>query len=121
MRLSKMNILNHRTFRIFLTLFMAFFLVRCAGEAVRVDLPTNHPANSQSEETAFIPPPNPFQNNIPAAEYQPESSSSMTHEEHQSAQPHQMNPGMDKMDHGSDSSQASEVQDPGHQHRENHQ
>jgi hypothetical protein len=121
MGLSKMNILMHRTFGIFLALFMAFFLVRCAGEPVRVDLPANHPANPQSEETAFIPPPNPFQNNIPAAEHRSESSSSMTQEEHQSAQPHRMNPGMDKMDHGSDSSQASEVQGPEHQHTENHQ
>jgi hypothetical protein len=45
----------------------------------------------------------------------------MTHEEHQSAQPHQMNPKMDKMRHGSDSSQASEAQGPEHEHKEDHQ
>ena len=116
-----MNKLNHRTFGILLTLFMTFFLISCAGEPVRVDLPANHPAIPQSEETAFIPPPNLFQNNIPAAENQSGSSSSMTHEQHQPAQPHQMNPEMDKMRHDSESSPASKAQDPEHQHKENHQ
>ncbi|MGD9281530.1 MAG: hypothetical protein PVF60_11595 [Desulfobacterales bacterium] len=116
-----MKNLNHRTFGIFLALLVTLFMMSCASEPVSVDLPANHPANPQGEESAFNPPPNPFQNNNPAVVHQSESSSSMTHEEHQSAQPHQMNPKMDKMRHGSDSSQASEAQGPEHEHKEDHQ
>ena len=116
-----MSSLNHRAFGIFFILFMTFILFGCSNESVRVQLPANHPANPQSEETAFIPPPSPFQNDNPAVVHQPESSSSMTHEEHQSGQPHQMNPKMDEMHENPGSSQASEAQDPEHQHKENHQ
>jgi hypothetical protein len=100
---------------------MIFFMMRCASKPVSVDLPANHPANAQAEETAFNPPPNLFKNNNPAVVHQSESNSSMTHEAHQSAQPHQMNPKMDKMGRGSDASQAFEAQDPEHEHKENHQ
>jgi hypothetical protein len=43
---------------------MSFFIIACASEPVKVDLPANHPANPQSQGTAFIPPPNPFQGHM---------------------------------------------------------
>lgn len=96
-----MKKLNYSAFGFFLTLITTFFIISCASEPVRVNMPANHPANPQSEETAFMPPPNPFQNNTPTAEQQAGSSSSMSHD-----------PG---------SSHASEAQDPEHEHKEHHQ
>jgi hypothetical protein len=96
---------------------MSFLLFACASEPVKVDLPVNHPANPQSQETAFIPPPNPFQNNIPKVEHKGGSTSSMTHEKHQPAHQHQMSP---QMEHDSKSSQGSEEQNSEHQHKEHH-
>jgi len=113
-----MKSLNHRTFRISLILYMSFFVIACASEPVKVDLPDNHPANPHSQGTAFIPPPNPFQNKLPMAEHEAESSSSMTHEKHQPAHQHQMSP---NIEHDSKPSQASEQPDPEHQHKEHDQ
>jgi hypothetical protein len=97
---------------------MSFFIIACTSEPVKVDLPDNHPANPQYQGTAFIPPPNPFQNNIPIVKHEAESSSSMTHEKHQPADQHQMSP---NMEHYSKPSQASEEQNPEHQHKEHDQ
>jgi hypothetical protein len=117
---------NNRASEIFLKwamilmIVMTFFMISCAGEPVSVDMPVNHPANPQSNETAFIPPPNPFQNNIPTAEHQGDNSSSMNHENHQPAQRQQSNPKMDNMSHDPASSLAPEAQDPELQHKEHH-
>jgi hypothetical protein len=97
---------------------MSFLLFACASEPVRVDLSANHPANPQSQETAFIPPPNPFQNNIPRVEHEGGGSSSMTHEEHQPAHQHQRSP---KIGHDSMPSHGFEEQNPKHQHKEHSQ
>jgi hypothetical protein len=112
---------NYSAFGFILMLFTTFFIISCASEPVRVDMPANHPANPQSEETAFMPPPNPFENNTPMAEHQAGSSSSMSHEKHQPAQEHQMNPKMNKMSHDPGSSHAPEAQDPEHEHKEHRQ
>ena len=113
-----MKNLNHRAYRISLIPIMSFLLFACASEPVKVDLPANHPANPKSQETAFIPPPNPFQNNIPMVEHEAENSSSMTHEKHQPVHQHQMSP---KMGHESMPSQGSEEQNPEHHHKEHSQ
>ena len=113
-----MKKLNHRAFGISLILLMSFLLFACVSEPVKVDLPANHPANPQSEETAFIPPPNPFQNNISIVKHESESSSSMTHEKHQPAHQHQMSP---KIGHESMPSQGYEEQNYEHQHKEHSQ
>ena len=110
-----MNKLNHRACAISLILLMSFLLFACASEPVKVDLPANHPANPQSQETAFVPPPNPFQKNSPMVKHKAESSSSMTHEKHQPAHQHQMTP---QTEHDSMPSQSSEKQNPQHQHKE---
>jgi hypothetical protein len=109
---------NHRAFGIFLIPIMSFLLFACASEPVKVDLPANHPANPQSQETAFIPPPNPFQNNITRAEDEKDGGSSMTHEKLQPAHQHHMSP---KMGQESMPSRGSEEQNPHHQHKEHSQ
>ena len=113
-----MKNLNHRAYRISLILLMPFLLFACASEPVKVDLPTNHPANPQSQETAFIPPPNPFQKNFSIVEHEAQSSSSMTHEKHQPAHQHQMSP---KTGHHTMPSLKPEEQNPQHQHKEHNQ
>ena len=113
-----MKRLNNRTFGITLLLLTSIFIIACASEPVRVDLPDNHPANPQSQGTAFISPPNPFLNNIPMADHEVESDSSMTHDKHQPAHQHQMSP---NIEHDSKPSQASEQPDPEHQHKEHDQ
>ena len=55
---------NHSTYGFLLILLMLFFTIGCASEPVQGDLPANHPANPQTQETAFIPPPNPFQGHM---------------------------------------------------------
>ena len=116
-----MKNLNHRAHGISLVILMSFFIITCASEPVKVNLPTYHPANPQSQGTAFIPPPNPFKNNIPVSENQAGSSSTMTHEIQHSAHQHKMNPKKDKMDQDSKSSHASETQNAEHQHEEHNQ
>ena len=113
-----MKSLNNRIFGISLILLTSFFIIACAREPVKVDLPDNHPANPQSRGTAFIPPPNPFQNNIPIVKHEAESSSLMTHEKHQPARQHQMSP---DMEHDSKPTQASEGQNSEHRHEEHNQ
>jgi hypothetical protein len=97
---------------------MSFLLFACASEPVEVDLPDNHPANPQSQGTAFIPPPNPFKKNISMVEHEADSSSSMSHEKHQPAHQHQTNP---QMRHESKPSQGSQEQNSEHQHEEHSQ
>jgi len=110
-----MKKLKHKAYGISLIPLMCFLLFACASEPVKVDLPANHPGNPQSQETAFVYPPNPFENNIPRVEHEGDGSSSMTHEKHQPAHQHQMSP---KIGHDSKSSQGSEEQNLQHQHKE---
>ena len=112
-----MKNLTHRAYGIFVIPLMSFLLFACASEPVKVDLPSNHPANPQSQETAFIPPPNPFQNIVSMSEHEGDGSSSMTHEKHQPSHQHQMRP---QMGHDSMPAQGSGEQDPEHQHKEHH-
>jgi hypothetical protein len=110
-----MKNLTHRAYGISLIPLMSFLLFACASEPVKVDLPANHPANPQSQETAFVPPPNPFQNNITRVQHEGDGGSSMTHEKHQPAHQHQMSP---NIGHDSMPSQSSEEQNSEHQHKE---
>ena len=112
-----MKLLNQRAYEFGLILVTSVFITACVSEAVKVSLPANHPANPQSQETAFIPPPNPFQNNIPRVEHEGDGSSSITHEKHQPSHQHQMSP---KAGHDFLPAQGSEEQNPEHQHKEHH-
>lgn len=96
-----MQNLPYKTPGCFLSMMIVFLLIGCAGEAVKIDLPANHPANPQAPETAFVAPPNPFEEGMPMAAQEAGSSSSMTHEKQPSMQqPHMMHP-MDQMQQGS--------------------
>ena len=113
-----MKRLIHKTSGRFLIMTVVFFFVGCAGEPLKVDLPANHPANPHAPETAFIPPPNPFQESIPMAEQEAGSSSSITREEHPSEQQHQMTHQTDQMKEDSRALQKNEGEN---QHKEHNQ
>jgi hypothetical protein len=113
-----MRSFNHKTSGCFLIIMIVFFLIGCAGEALKIDLPANHPANPQAPESAFVAPPNPFQESIPMAAQEADSGSSMTHEEQPSMQqPHMMH-SMDQMQQDSRSSRDAEGEN---QHKEHSQ
>ena len=116
-----MRKLKRSVFGMFLILLISFLMIGCASEPVKVDLPADHPANPHAPETAFTPPPNPFQNNVPMAVTESDRSSSMTHQKHQPAHQHQMSSEMDKTGHDSKPSRASEGQNSEHQHKEHNQ
>ena len=116
-----MKLLNQRAYEFGLILVASVFITACVSEPVKVNLPANHPANPQSQGTAFIPPLNPFQDNIPMARHEADSSATMSHEKHKPAHQHQMRPNMDKMGHDSKPSNAAEGQNPEHQHKEHKQ
>ena len=116
-----MKKLTYRVYGFFLIPLISFFIIGCASEPVKVDLPVNHPANPNAPETAFTPPPNPFQNNDPVTATESDRSSSMTHQKHQPAHQHQTSSEMDKTGHDPGASHASEGQNSEHQHKEHHQ
>lgn len=111
-----MKNLNYRAAGLLITVFMTFFIIGCVSDPVKVDLPVNHPANPQSNETAFIQPPNPFQTHMPMTGHKAAGSSSMMKKERPPAQQHQM-PGMG---HNPKPEQESEAADPEKQHKEHH-
>ena len=123
MGLLAMKKLAFKTCVLFI-LFMTFFIMGCAGEPVKVDLPVDHPANPGAQESEFTPPPNPFQADIAGEEGKPEAESTMKHKMHKEKSRehsgHSM--GMDK-EHGSDSEPTMKP-DQGqsnHQHKEHRQ
>jgi hypothetical protein len=59
-----MKSLLYRIRRSLFSGFIILLVIACAGEPVNIDLPENHPANPEARETAFIPPPNPFQGHM---------------------------------------------------------
>ncbi len=54
----------------------------CAGEAVQVEFPLNHPANPQAPESRFIPPQNPFQTDVAAMQEESTKDSTLKHKTH---------------------------------------
>jgi hypothetical protein len=59
--------------------FTMLVIAGCAGEAVRVEFPLNHPANPQAPESRFSPPQNPFQTDVAAMEEESTKESTMKH------------------------------------------
>ena len=79
-----MKNLNYRTSGRFSIVLMIFFIIGCASEPVKVDLPANHPANPEAQEAEFAPPPNPFQEDVTVMKGESTPDSMMkpkTHEE----------------------------------------
>ena len=89
------------------------FLMSCVSEPVNIDLPHDHPANPTAQETAFIPPPNPFQNNM---KMKSGSGSSMTEKKHTPSHQHPMTHEMDQMSEDSMSKPQTGPEKQGHQH-----
>ena len=116
-----MKNLKSRALVIFVTILASFLTITCAHEPIKVDLSADHPANPQSPEAAFIPPPNPFAIDVPTKENQTGSSYGMTGEKQKSTHHHQMSPKTDKIEHESKSSHVPETQDTEHHHKEHNQ
>ncbi len=88
-------------------------VMSCVSEPVNIDLPHDHPANPTARETAFTPPPNPFQHTI---EMKSDSGSSMTEKKHAPSHQHQMTHEMDQMSEDSMSKPETDQEKQGHQH-----
>ena len=78
-----MKKLNHRADGIFLIIVMSFFIIGCASEPVKIDLPANHPANPEAQATEFTPPPNPFEEDVTAMKGELTPDSMMKHKTHE--------------------------------------
>ena len=98
--------------------FIVFFVLACAGEPVKIDFPQNHPANPGAKETAFIPPPNPFQGPM---QMEIGGSPPSTQKKHVPSHQHQMTHEMDQMDKDSMSAPESTLEKDDHQHSEHKQ
>jgi hypothetical protein len=83
MRFSSVKNLNYKTFGRFSIVLVFFFIIGCASEPVKVDLPANHPANPGAQEAEFIPPPNPFQQDVTAMKGESTPDSMMKHKTHE--------------------------------------
>lgn len=108
----------------FLILFLTLFIASCASEPVKVDLPSNHPANPGAQEVEFNPPPNPFQEDITAMKGESTLDSMMNHKTQEEIGQKHMNHNMGnkkKSDPGSDSTKTSGHVEDDHQHKEHSQ
>ena len=106
-----MRIQHHRVYEIFLIPLVSYFLVACASEPIKVDWPANHPVNTLSQETEFIPPPNPFHEQM---QMQTDSSLPITKKEPAPAHQHPMT---HQMDNKSDSKTKSDMEMEDHHHQ----
>jgi hypothetical protein len=115
---QKMKNLYNRTLGSISSGCIIFFVMACAGELVKIDLPQNHPANPKAQETAFTPPPNPFKGHM---QMEIGGSSSSTQKKHLPSHQHQMNPARNQMDKDSKLTPESGVENDDHQHSKNKQ
>lgn len=119
-----MKKLAFKTSGLFSLLIMTFFIIGCAGEPVKVDLPLEHPANPAAQESEFIPPPNLFQEEIADMEGKPEGESMMNHKMHEEKDPPHSGHGMGMgKKRGSDSEppMKPDQSEDNHQHKEHSQ
>ena len=77
-----MKNLKYRSLGLFSTVLMIFFIIGCASEPIKVDLPVNHPTNPDAQEAEFTPPPNPFKEDVTAMKSQPAPDAMMKHKTH---------------------------------------
>lgn len=92
--------------------FILFFVMACAGQPVNFDLPQNHPANPNAQETAFIPPPNHF---VAQPEIKSDTGSDMTEKKQSPSHQHKMTHEMDQMSEDSMSEPESSKAKQDHQ------
>ena len=93
-----MKNLKYRSFGLFSIVLMIFFIIGCASEPIKVNWPANHPTNPEAQEAKFMPPPNPFQEDVTAMQRESTPDSMMKHKMHEEgSQPHSgHNMGTDK-------------------------
>ena len=108
-----MKVLKSKFWGLVFSGLILYSLISCVSEPVNIDLPQNHPANPTAQETAFIPPPNPFQHHI---EMKSDVGSSMTEKNHTPPHQHQMTHEMDQMSEDSMSKPETGREKQGHQH-----
>lgn len=113
-----MKTLNYDLSRLFVIPFMLFFIMGCASEPVKIDLPATNPANPAAQEAEFIPPQNPFQTDTVVMHEESEKDSMMNHEP-------QKETGMQHMVHDMEAGQEGHTEseskmDPDHK-KSNHQ
>jgi hypothetical protein len=91
-------------------ILVTFFTIACVGDPVKVDLSANHPANPEALEAAFIPPPNPFQEDVRAMKMESTTDSMMKHKTHDESGQKQIqhDMGTKKSGHGQDDNQHKE-------------
>ena len=82
MRFLKMKKLVFKTSGWLSLLIMTLFIIGCASEPIKVDLPATHPANPGAQEAKFAPPPNPFQEDVTALKKDSTPDSMMKHKTH---------------------------------------
>ena len=87
-----MKKLVFKTFGWLPLLIMTLFIIGCASEPIKVDLPASHPANPGAQEAKFTPLPNPFQEDVTALKKDQTPDSMMKHKTHGE-------PNMQHMDH----------------------
>ncbi|MGD8519871.1 MAG: hypothetical protein PVF56_01900 [Desulfobacterales bacterium] len=113
-----MQNLYNRAFGSIFSGFIIFFVLACAGEPVKIDLPQNHPANPEAQESAFILLPNPFQGHM---QKEIGGSPPSTQKRHLPSNEYQMTHEMDQMDKDSMSAPEPGVEKDDHQHEEHKQ
>ena len=119
-----MKDLNKKTFGRFSIVLVFFFIMGCASEPIKVELPSNHPANPEAQEAEFVPPPNPFQENFSAMQMESKPESKMKHTPHRENGKQHMNHqmGTDKKSHSdSELKMKPEETEGHHQHQEHSQ
>ena len=108
-----MKSLNFRVWGSITVACILFWGVGCVGDPLKVDLPQNHPANPLTKETAFIPPPNPFESHMQMTGHESGSNPPMPQKKQVPSHQHQMTHQMGK-DSMSEPESGEEKQD--HQH-----
>ena len=119
-----MKNLNYNAPGLFLILLMVFFIIGCASEPVKVDLPANHPANPGAQEVEFIPPPNPFQEDVTAMKGESTPDSMMKHKTQDKSGQKHMNHNMGNKkgsEPDPDSTKKSGHEEDDNQHKEHSQ
>ena len=74
-----MNNLHYSASGLLLILLITFLIIGCVSEPVKIHWPANHPANSDSQESEFIRPQNPFEKNMAATKEEQGEDSMMKH------------------------------------------
>ena len=96
--------------------FIILIMMACASDPVKIDLPQNHPANPEAQETAFIPPPNPFESHVQMPGHESDGTPPMTQKQQVPSHQHQRTHEMDKMGKDSKSEPQSGEDKQDHQH-----